>query len=91
MPSTLDDEEVDRRVPDGWERENDEIVRVYEFDDYLDAASFLNNLAKIAEEEYHLPEMTLRWGEVEVRFTTHDAGGITEKDIRLADYCNDEY
>ena len=91
MATVLDDEEVDQRLADGWERDRNEIVRTYEFDDYLDAAAFLGELAEIAEEEYHHPEMILRWGEVEVRFTTHDAGGITEKDLRLAELCDDEY
>jgi len=91
MASTLDDDEVDRRVPEGWERDRDEIVRTYEFDDYLDGATFLGELAEIAEAENHHPEMILRWGEVEVRFTTHDAGGITEKDLRMAELCDDEY
>jgi 4a-hydroxytetrahydrobiopterin dehydratase len=91
MAPVLDDEEVDRQVSNEWERDRDEIVRTYEFDDYLDAASFLGELAEIAEEENHHPEMILRWAEVEVRFTTHDEGGITEKDIRLAELCDDEY
>jgi 4a-hydroxytetrahydrobiopterin dehydratase len=91
MATVLDNDEVDRRVPDDWERDRDEIVRTYEFDDYLDAAAFLGELAEIAEEESHHPEMMLRWGEVEVRFTTHDAGGITKKDIRLAELCDDEH
>jgi 4a-hydroxytetrahydrobiopterin dehydratase len=91
MADTLDDEEVERRLTEGWERDGDEIVRVYAFDDYLDAAGFVANAAEIAEEEFHHPEMTLRYDEVEVRFTTHDAGGITEKDLRLADHFDDEY
>ncbi|MFB6221045.1 MAG: 4a-hydroxytetrahydrobiopterin dehydratase [Halolamina sp.] len=91
MASVLDDETVDQQVPEGWERDRDEIVRVYEFDNYLDAASFLTDLAEVADEEFHHPEMTLRYDEVEVRFTTHDAGGITEKDLRMADLFEDEY
>lgn len=91
MAEVLDDEKVDQQVPEGWEQVGDEIVRVYEFDDYLDAASFLTDLAEVAEEEFHHPELTLRYDEVEVRFTTHEAGGITEKDIRMADLCESEY
>ena len=45
----------------------------------------------IAEEEFHHPEITLRYDEVEVRLTTHDAGGVTKKDLRLADLFDDEY
>ncbi|QKY20582.1 4a-hydroxytetrahydrobiopterin dehydratase [Halolamina sp. CBA1230] len=91
MTETLDDEEVERRLPEDWERDGDEIVRVYEFDDYGSAVRFVNDVADIADEEFHHPEVVLRYDEVEVRFTTHDAGGITEKDLRLADYCDGEY
>ena len=91
MAELLEDDEVDEKVPEHWERDRDEIVRSYEFDEYLDAADFLRELAEIAEEEWHHPEMALRWGEVEVRLTTHDAGGITEKDIRLAELFEGEY
>ena len=44
--------------------------------------------AGVAEEAWHHPEMTVTWGEVEVRLTTHDAGGITENDIDLAERLN---
>ena len=91
MSETLDNEDVERRLPEHWERDGDEIVRTYEFDDYPSAVTFLNDVADIAEEEFHHPEIVLRYDEVEVRFTTHDAGGITEKDLRLADHCDGEY
>ncbi|WP_276272721.1 4a-hydroxytetrahydrobiopterin dehydratase [Haloarcula litorea] len=85
MTDLLSDAEIAERVPDGWERDGDEIVRTYEFDAYLDAAGFLGAAAGVAEDAFHHPEMTITWGEVEVRLTTHDAGGITEKDIDLAE------
>ncbi|MBP1988298.1 4a-hydroxytetrahydrobiopterin dehydratase [Halolamina salifodinae] len=91
MAELLEDDEVERRIPNGWEYDGDEIIRTYEFDDYLTAAQFVSDVAEIAEEEFHHPEITLRYDEVEVRFTTHDAGGVTEKDVRLADYCDGEY
>jgi len=91
MAETLEDDEVERRLPEHWERDDDEIVRTYEFDDYGSAVRFVNDVADVADEEFHHPEVTLRYDEVEVRFTTHDAGGITEKDLRLADYCDGEY
>jgi len=91
MSETLDDETVRRRLTEDWDLDRDVISRVYEFDDYLDAASFVTDVAEIADEEFHHPEVVLRYDEVEVRFTTHDAGGITEKDLRLADLVDDEY
>ena len=84
MTDTLTDDEIATQLPEEWNREGDEIVRVYEFDSYLDGLGFLSGAGGLAEDAWHHPEMTITWGEVEVRLTTHDAGGITEKDIDLA-------
>ncbi|GAB6861646.1 4a-hydroxytetrahydrobiopterin dehydratase [Haloplanus litoreus] len=84
MPNRLDDDEIDRRLPDDWEREGDEIVRVYTFDDYLDGVTFATQVAEVADEEFHHPEIRIRYDEVEVRLTSHEAGGITDADVRLA-------
>jgi 4a-hydroxytetrahydrobiopterin dehydratase len=91
MADLLTDEEIDAQLPDEWHREGDEIVRTYEFDSYLDGVGFLSGAGGIAEDAWHHPEMTVTWGEVEVRLTTHDAGGITEKDIDLAERFDNIY
>jgi 4a-hydroxytetrahydrobiopterin dehydratase len=91
MADLLSDEEIDAQLPDGWSRDGDEIVRAFEFDGYLDASGFLGAAAGLAEDAWHHPEMTITWGEVEVRLTTHDAGGITEKDIDLAERLDGIY
>ncbi|MBX0323978.1 4a-hydroxytetrahydrobiopterin dehydratase [Halomicroarcula sp. F13] len=91
MADLLSDTEIAERIPDGWEREGDEIVRTYEFDAYLDASGFLAAAAGVAEDAWHHPEMTVRWGEVEVRLTTHDAGGITDNDVDMAERLNGIY
>jgi 4a-hydroxytetrahydrobiopterin dehydratase len=89
MSDLLSDDEIDDRLPDGWAREGDEIVRTFEFDAYLDGVGFAGGVGGLAEDAWHHPEMTIGWCEVEVRLTTHDAGGITQNDIDLADRCND--
>jgi 4a-hydroxytetrahydrobiopterin dehydratase len=91
MPDVLSDEEIEAQLPTEWSRDGDEIVRVYEFDSYLDGVGFLAGAGGVAEEAWHHPEMTITWGEVEVRLTTHDEGGITEKDISLAERFDDIY
>jgi 4a-hydroxytetrahydrobiopterin dehydratase len=91
MADLLDDDEIDSALPDGWERDDDEIVRVYEFDDYLGGVSFAAHVGEVAEEEFHHPEIVIRYKEVEVRLTSHEEGGITDKDLRLADLFDDEY
>ncbi|EJN59406.1 4a-hydroxytetrahydrobiopterin dehydratase [Halogranum rubrum] len=91
MAEQLDDEQIQQQLPEGWERDGDEITRTYEFDDYLKGVSFVTDIGEVAEEEFHHPEIIVGYQEVEVRLTTHDAGGITNKDMRLADLFNDEY
>jgi 4a-hydroxytetrahydrobiopterin dehydratase len=91
MAELLDDEDIEQSLPAGWEREGDEIVRVYEFDDYLDGVTFATHVGEVAEEEFHHPEIVIRYEEVEVRLTSHEEGGITDKDLRLADLFDDEY
>ena len=91
MTEQLSDEEIDEQIPDGWERDGSEIVRVYEFDSYLDGIGFASGAGGVAEEAWHHPEMTITWAEVEVRLTTHDAGGLTEKDMDLAARFNEIY
>jgi len=88
---TLTDDEVDAQLPADWDREGDEIVRTYEFDDYLTGVSFASDLAEIADEEFHHPELIIGFRSVEVRLTSHEAGGITDDDIRLAELFDDEY
>ena len=91
MADLLSDDEIDRQLPDQWDRDGTEIVRVYEFDEYLDGVDFAAQVGDVAEEEFHHPEIIIRYDEVEVRFTDHEAGGVSEKDIRLARLVDDEY
>lgn len=91
MANVLSDDEVDRNLPDGWEREGSEIARTYEFEDYLDGVTFANAVAEVAEEQQHHPKIVIEFRSVTVRYTTHDVGGITRRDLRSAGQCNDEY
>lgn len=90
MAQLLDDEEIQEELPDGWERDGDEITKTYSFDDYLKGIDFVTKVGEVADEEFHHPEIRIRYDEVEVRLTSHDAGGITDADIRLANLFDDE-
>ncbi len=85
MTETLSDDEIEAHLPADWERDGDEIVRVYEFDSYLAGVGFAAGVGGLAEEAFHHPEIIVRYAEVEVRLTTHDAGGITTNDTELAE------
>lgn len=89
MADVLADDEIDERAPSKWKRENDEIVRYYEFEEYLDGVAFASEVAELADEEVHHPEIRIRYDEVEVRLTSHEEGGVTEQDIDMAERFDD--
>jgi 4a-hydroxytetrahydrobiopterin dehydratase len=67
-----------------WEHEKNAITRTIEFEEFNDAIDFVNDLAEIAEEAQHHPDITIRHNKVTLKLTTHDAGGVTNLDIELA-------
>lgn len=86
MSELLEEEELQialRKCPE-WENENKFITRTIEFEEFNDAIDFVNDLAEIAEEAQHHPEIIIRHTKVKLKLTTHDSGGITELDIQLA-------
>ena len=70
-------------VPE-WQIVDDELERVFRFETFLQAIEFVQNVALIAEEEQHHPDIDIRYTSVKLRLTTHDAGGLTRKDFSLA-------
>jgi len=68
----------------GWERQRDALVRTYVFKNFREAMAFVNRVAELAEEARHHPDITIRYNRVHLLLTTHEAGGITERDIALA-------
>ena len=74
-------------VPD-WKRRKASIGRTYAFADFLAAIRFVNAVAKAAEKACHHPDIDIRWNQVTLTLTTHDAGGLTEKDFSLAARCD---
>ncbi len=67
-----------------WRREGDELIRTYEFAAFLDGIAFVQKVAKLAEGADHHPDIDIRWRRVTLKLTTHDAGGLTARDTRLA-------
>lgn len=72
------------RLQEGWEVQEDFINKEYEFDNFADALAFVNRVGAIAEEADHHPDIFFGWGYAEIAITTHDAGGLTQKDFDLA-------
>jgi len=76
--------------PDGWNVSEDgkALERTYRFKDFPEAFAFLTRVALHAEKIDHHPEFTSVWNRVDFRLTSHDAGGITDRDTRLAEAIN---
>ena len=68
-----------------WTREGEAIVRRFEFGDFRRAWAFMSGVALAAEKLDHHPEWSNVYGRVEVRLSTHDAGGLTALDFQLAE------
>ena len=86
MSDLLEDEDLSsalKKCPE-WEYEKKSITRTVEFEEFMDAIDFVNDLAEIAEEAQHHPDITIRHTKVTLKLTTHDAGGVTELDVELA-------
>ncbi|HMD76484.1 MAG TPA: 4a-hydroxytetrahydrobiopterin dehydratase [Terracidiphilus sp.] len=68
----------------GWQIENGELVRTFQFEDFCAALCFVNRVADLAEEAGHHPDIDIRYNRVRLGLVTHDAGGLTVKDFDLA-------
>ncbi len=71
------------RVPK-WTLQGATITRTFTFKDFPAAIHFVDTVAVMAEEAWHHPDIDIRWNKVTLTLTTHDAGGLTEKDFTLA-------
>ncbi|MFW5725794.1 MAG: 4a-hydroxytetrahydrobiopterin dehydratase [Bacteroidota bacterium] len=68
-----------------WKEENNQLVKHFEFKDFIQAFAFMTRVAIAAEKMNHHPEWTNVYNKVTIRLSTHDAGNIvTEKDRNLA-------
>lgn len=72
-----------QRLPK-WSLQGDQIERHLTFPDFVSAMNFVNKLASAAEELGHHPEIRIVYNRVDLALSTHDAGGLTEKDFQLA-------
>ncbi len=70
---------------EGWTGGDDFITKVFRFEDFAAAFGFMTRIAIVADKMDHHPEWFNVYNRVDVTLTTHDAGGVTEKDIKLAE------
>lgn len=67
-----------------WEAERDAIVRRFTFRDFNEAFGFMTRVALLADKADHHPEWSNVWNRVDILLTTHDAGGLSTRDIQMA-------
>lgn len=86
MPA-LSPSEIESRTAGmaGWRVEAGELTRTFAFAGFPAAIAFVNQVAEVAEAAGHHPDMDIRYSRVRIGLTTHDQGGITEKDFSLAE------
>jgi 4a-hydroxytetrahydrobiopterin dehydratase len=88
MAELLSDEDIERGLGGlhGWRREGDAIARDLELRDFAEAMAFVNEVADVAEERNHHPDILVHgYNNVRLTLSTHSEGGVTEADHALAD------
>ncbi len=73
----------------GWKVSGSAIQRDYEFPNFVQAMEFVNRVAEAAEAVNHHPDITINYNRVRLSLTSHDSGGITQRDIRMAGKLNE--
>ena len=75
----------------GWTFTAGKISRDWNFADFVTAMSFVNRVADFAEEAGHHPDIDIRYNHVTLSLVTHDAGGVTARDAKMAAQLNREF
>ena len=86
MPALLSKAEIKKRLGrlHGWKNEGKFVTKTFEFEEFMDAIDFVNQIAKVAEAQEHHPDIWIRYTTVKLEIQTHSEGGVTDWDIRLA-------
>jgi 4a-hydroxytetrahydrobiopterin dehydratase len=83
MVEKLDETTLATKLPD-WQLEGEHLKRSFRFKDFNEAWGFMNRVALLAETQDHHPEWFNVYNKVDIALTTHDAGGLSARDVRLA-------
>ena len=83
----LADDEISKALEhlEGWRFSDGRISKTFNFRDFTGSVEFVNRIVPIANSMNHHPDLCIFYDRVEVTLTTHDEGGVTEKDIKLAE------
>ncbi|MAA51634.1 MAG: 4a-hydroxytetrahydrobiopterin dehydratase [Phycisphaerae bacterium] len=67
-----------------WSLNGESIQRTFTHEDFMGSMAFVQAVAELAEAAQHHPDILIRWNKVTLTLSTHDAGGLTERDFLLA-------
>ena len=76
-------------TPEGWSEVEGALERTFTFPDFRGALGFVNRVGELAEAENHHPDIAVSYNRVTLRWWTHTAGGITDRDVELATKTNE--
>ena len=90
MATTLSDAEVRSALASlpGWKQNGRQIERDFQFSDFVAAMKFVNRIADAAEAAQHHPDITINYNKVKLALISHDSGGITQRDVKMAGRIN---
>ncbi|HOU27890.1 MAG TPA: 4a-hydroxytetrahydrobiopterin dehydratase [Thermoleophilia bacterium] len=84
---TLNHEQIEAALADldGWGFADEAFTKTFRFADFVHAVEFVEHVAEVAEGRQHHPDIDIRFNKVTLRLTTHDADGVTKRDVDLAE------
>ncbi len=91
MSTVLSDAEIQQALPQlpGWKKNGNAIERVFQFDNFVQAMEFVNRIAEAAEAVNHHPDILISYNKVTLSLVSHDSGGVTQRDIKMAVRINE--
>ncbi len=91
MSTVLSDPEIQQALQNlpGWKRNGIAIERTLQFGNFVQAMDFVNQIAEAAEAVNHHPDIHISYNKVTLELVSHDSGGVTQRDVRMAGKINE--
>jgi 4a-hydroxytetrahydrobiopterin dehydratase len=74
-----------------WKLDSEKLIRDWSFDNFIQTMAFVNRVAELAESSNHHPDIDIRYNKVWLSLVSHDAGGITQRDLRMAAVIDNQF
>ncbi len=91
MSTVLSDGEIQKALKQlaGWKQNGNAVERGFQFDNFVKAMEFVNRVAEAAEAVNHHPDILINYNKVTLTLVSHDAGGVTQRDLDMAKRINE--